>query len=54
MDNPGGPGDSPLNLAELDRNEPSWRSAAIGFILIFLAVGVFYIFWILLFRLVSP
>ena len=54
MDNPGGQGDSPLNLAQLDDNEPSWRSAAIGFVLIFLAVGVFYIFWILLFQLASP
>lgn len=54
MDKPRRQGDSPLNLAELDRNEPSWRSAAIGFILIFLSVGVFYIFWILLFHLVSP
>ena len=54
MDNPGRRGDSPLNLAELDRNEPSWPSAAVGFILIFLAVGVFYIFWVLLFHLVSP
>ena len=54
MENPGGQGDSPLNLAQLDDNEPSWRSAAIGFVLIFLAVGIFYIFWILLFRLASP
>lgn len=54
MDNPRRQDDSPLNLAQLDRNEPSWRSAAIGFVLIFLAVGVFYIFWILLFQLASP
>ena len=54
MDNPGGQDDSPLNLDQLDRNEPSWRRAVIGFILIFLAVGLFYIFWILLFQLVSP
>ncbi|MCY3776663.1 MAG: hypothetical protein OXH11_11860 [Candidatus Aminicenantes bacterium] len=54
MNKPGRQGDSSLNLDQLDRNEPSWQRAAIGFILIFLAVGVFYIFWILLFRLVSP
>ena len=54
MDNSGHRDDPPLNLAQLDDNEPSWRSAAAGFILIFLAVGVFYIFWILLFRLVFP
>ena len=54
MDKHGPQGDAPLNLAQLDRNEPSWQRAAIGFVLIFLAAGVFYIFWILLFRLVSP
>ena len=54
MDNPGHQSDPPLNLDQLDRNEPSWQRAAIGFILIFLTAGVFYLFWILLFRLVSP
>ncbi len=42
MDKPGRQGDSPLNLAQLDRNEPSWQRASS------------IIFWILLFRLVSP
>lgn len=54
MDNPGRQGDPPLNLDQLDRNEPSWQRAVIGFVLIFLTAGVFYLFWILLFRLVSP
>jgi hypothetical protein len=54
MDKAGRQRDSSVNLAQLDRNEPSWRSAVIGFILIFLGVGLFYISWIFLFHLVSP
>ena len=54
MDKAGRQRDSSVNLAQLDRNEPSWRSAAIGFVLIFLAAGLFYLFWILLFHLISP
>ena len=54
MDNPRRPGDSSLNWAQFDRNEPSWQGAAVGFILIFLGAGLFYVFWIALFHLVSP
>ena len=40
--------------AQLDRNEPSWQSALIGFVVIFLSVGLFFLFWVGLFRYSSP
>ena len=42
------------DLAQLDRNEPSWQSALIGFVVIFLSVGLFFLFWVGLFRYSSP
>ena len=38
----------------LDQDEPSWQSALIGFVVIFLAVGLFFLFWVGLFRISSP
>ena len=38
----------------LDQDEPSWQSAVIGFVVIFFAVGLFFLFWIGLFQISSP
>ena len=42
------------DFSHLDQDEPSWRNAVIGFVVIFLAVGLFFLFWVGLFRISSP
>lgn len=53
MDHTGHGEHSFKDLAQLDQNEPSWESALIGFVVIFLTVGLFFLFWVGLFRLSS-
>lgn len=54
MDIPGNDEHSFEDLTQLDENEPSWQSALIGFVVIFLSVGLFFLFWVGLFRYSSP
>ena len=54
MDRTGNDEHSLEDLTQLDENEPSWQSALIGFVVIFLSVGLFFLFWVGLFRYSSP
>ena len=44
---------SSRDLGKLDEGEPSWRGAILGFLVIFIIVGLFFFFWIALFNLRS-
>ncbi len=54
MDHPGNDQHSFEDWTQLDQNEPSWQSALIGFVVIFLTVGLFFLLWVGLFRFSSP
>jgi hypothetical protein len=54
MDHSGNDQHSFDDWTQLDQNEPSWQSALIGFVVIFLSVGLFFLLWVGLFRYSSP
>lgn len=54
MDHFPGNGNSFQDWAQLDENEPSWQNAVIGFLVIFVVVGLFFLLWIGLFQISAP